>query len=64
MATVARELYQQHPRDFLSDAGTSRGGNTIITWLNNFAWNLYQAKYVQNVYELERRLLLASIVTP
>ena len=34
----------------------------IITWLNNFVWNDFAAKYVQNLHQIERRHLLASIV--
>ena len=35
----------------------------ITTWLNNFVWNLFTAKYVQNLLQIERRRRLASIVT-
>ena len=32
----------------------------IITWLNNFVWNVFTTKYVQNLHQIERRRLLAS----
>ena len=35
----------------------------IITWLNNVVWNVFTTKYAQNNHQIERRRLLASIVT-
>ena len=35
----------------------------IITWLNNIGLNIFTTKYVQNHHQIERRRLLASIVT-
>ena len=35
----------------------------IITWLNNVILHVFTIKYVQNHHQIERRRLLASIVT-
>ena len=35
----------------------------IITWLNNFVWNVFTTKYVQNLHQIERCRLLASIMS-
>ena len=34
----------------------------IITWLNNFVWNIFTAKYVENPHGIMHYRLLASIV--
>ena len=35
----------------------------IIAWLNNFIWSVFTTQYVQNLHQIERRGLLASMVT-
>ena len=74
---VGRELRQQHElrsRDVPAPDNESlrycyRNSRPIVItpdynlWLNNFVSKVFTTKYVQNHGQIERRRLLASIVT-
>ena len=75
--TVGWELRQQHPSDLLSGTGTfweiiawlnNFVWNIFTTKYvqiatKYFVWNVFTTKYVQNLDQIERRRLLATIVT-